>query len=282
MRSLPKPTYTARSTIELCADNVRDEDLAERLRSVAPEIEAAEVRYKKQGEEASLFTIAESTTVAGSVTLKEMKTLYKGTLSRKDSNARYIYDAIKAAPPKGICPLCYQRVVSTLDHYLAQSKHPALAVTPMNLVPACGECNKAKLDMQPANASEQTLHPYFDDADDEVWLVANIIESTPPALVFLASSPPSWDAVKQARVFKHFQTFELGSLYSTHAAVELLNMRSALAQVADRGGANGLRAHLMEQAKSRQDVAKNSWQSAMYEALVKSEWFCEEGYKHIA
>jgi len=281
MRSLSKPAHDARTTLELCADAVRDEALAARLRSVAAEIEAAETNYKEQGEKASLFTIAGAKTVAGRVGLEEMKALYKGTLSRKGSGPRRIYDEIKAAPRNSICPLCGQRVVSTLDHYLAQSRHPALAVTPVNLVPSCADCNKAKLDAQPTRASEQTLHPYFDDVDAEVWLAARVEESTPPALVFSAEPPPEWDDVKRARVVTHFQTFDLGSLYSTHAAEELLNISHSLVLVAERGGVDGLRAHLMEQAESRRATAKNSWQSAMYEALSKSEWFCEEGHKAI-
>lgn len=281
MRSLVKPIYEARFTFELCADNVQDEAFSERLHSVADDIEAAETLYKEQGKKAALFTIAEAETVASRVELEEMKKLYKGTLSRKDSNARYIYDAIKAAPKNGICPLCGQRVVSTLDHYLPQSRHAPLAVMPINLVPSCADCNKSKLDRQPTSASEQTLHPYFDAADGEVWLVADVTESSPPALVYSANPPTAWDDVKQARVLTHFQTFELGSLYSTHAAVELLNIRYGLALVAERGGADGLRDYLLEQAGSRRFEAQNSWQSAMYEALGGSEWFCEEGYKHI-
>jgi hypothetical protein len=281
MRSLAIPSHDARSTFELCADNVRDKDLAKRLRSVAGDIEAAEKHYKEQGAKASLFTIAEAKTVAGRVDLKEMKTLYKGTLSRPGSVPRRIYDEIKSAPRNGICPLCDQRVVTTLDHYLAQSKHAALTVTPVNLVPSCWECNNTKLNMQPTRASEQTLHPYFDMVDDRVWLTASVVESAPPALLFSANPPPEWDDVKQKRVLTHFRTFDLGALYTTHAAAELLNIRLNLTVVAQRAGTDGLKAHLMEQAESRRAVDKNSWQSAMYEALWRSEWFCEEGYKVI-
>lgn len=281
MRSLAIPSYDARSTFELCADNVRDKDLAKRLRSVSDDIEAAEKNYKEQGAKASLFTITEAKTVAGRVDLEEMKTLYKGTLSRLGSIPRRIYDEIKSAPRNSICPLCGQRVVTTLDHYLAQSKHPALTVTPVNLVPSCAECNKTKLNRQPTRATEQTLHPYFDKVDDRVWLTASVVESAPPALLFSANPPPEWDDVKQKRVLTHFRIFELGALYTTHSAEELVSIRQNVVVVAQRAGADGLRAHLMEQAESRRAAAKNSWQSAMYEALSKSEWFCEEGYKGI-
>jgi hypothetical protein len=89
------------------------------LLSVVDEIEAAEIRYRRLGANASLFTIAEAATVADRVGAQEMKSLYKDTFSRKGSKARHIYDAIKNAPQNGICPICGQRVISTLDHYLA-------------------------------------------------------------------------------------------------------------------------------------------------------------------
>lgn len=282
MRSLVLPAYDARSTFILCAKSIRDTARSNTLLSVVDEIEAAEASYKMQGANASLFAIAEATTVADRVGLEEMKSLYKDTFSRRDSKTRHIYNAIKTAPKNGICPLCGQRVVSTLDHYLAQSRHPALTVTPINLVPCCADCNKAKLNMQPARASDQTLHPYFDDVDDEVWLVANLKEGAPPALVFSAIPPASWNDIKQERVLTHFRIFGLGSLYSAHAAVELQNIHYSLTLIAGRGGAEVLRAHLTEQAESRRAVSKNSWQFAMYEALRRSEWFCQGGYEAIS
>jgi hypothetical protein len=281
MRSLAQPAYDARSTFILCAKSIRDTSLSSRLLSVVDEIEAAETRYRRLGANASLFTIAEAATVADRVGVQEMKSLYKDTFSRKGSKARHIYDAIKNAPQNGICPICGQRVISTLDHYLAKSKHPALTVTPLNLVPCCADCNKAKLDMQPANASAQTLHPYFDDVDDEVWLFATVKEISPPAIVFSVIPPASWDDVKQVRVLTHFRVFGLGALYSSHAAVELQNIHYSLTQYASRGGADSVRAHLAEQAESRQAIMKNSWQFAMYEALRKSEWFCQSGHRTI-
>ena len=117
--------------------------------------------------------------------------------------------------------------------------------------------------------------------DDRVWITASVGEGAPPALLFSASPPPEWDDVKQKRVLTHFRTFDLGALYTTHAAAELLNIRLNLTVVAQRAGKDGLKAHLMEQAESRRAADKNSWQSAMYEALWRSEWFCEEGYKVI-
>lgn len=281
MRSLPKPTYDARSTFELCANNVRNKDFSTRLHSVSDAIETAEADYEKQGENGLLFTINEAGSVAGIITKEEMGDLYTGTFSRKRSGVRPIYDKIKSAPRNGICPLCSQRVVTQLDHYLPKSRHPAFAVTPINLVPSCSDCNKEKLALQPSTASEQTLHPYFDEVDDEVWLSARVVENSPPAIVFSATPPNTWPAVKCDRVRYHFETLCLGSLYSSNAGAKLINIRFSLMHVAERGGSEDLKTHLAEQAGFRQTAEKNSWQAAMYVALSKSNWFCEVGYNCI-
>lgn len=279
MRKLNVPPCDARLSLETCVPSLNDADLRTRIISIKPNILAAETDYKNRGANNTLYTIAEATTVAGRVTVAEMKNLYKGTFSRKNSSARHLYDKIKNA--SGICPLCAQGKVDTLDHYLAQSLHPTLAVTPMNLVPACFSCNKAKLDRQPKSADDQTLHPYFDEVDDEVWLFARVVEGHPPVVRFLADPPTHWPRVKQERVRTHFMVFKLAALYSTYAATELPNLHLNLMKLAARGGPDDLKRHLAEQKESREAVARNSWQGAMYKALSESDWFCTEGYKVI-
>jgi len=280
MRRLPTPVHKARFVFTRCAESIRNVDQKKNLLSVAGVIEIAETNYKEHAANGTLFTIAEATKVADSVTSAEMVSLYKNVFSRKDSKARYIYDAIKVATR--ICPFCGHRRVATLDHYLAKTRHPAFAVTPVNLVPSCYDCNVAKNTWQPVHASEQIIHPYFDNIDDEVWLIANLQESTPPALVFDVASPATWDDVKRDRVLNHFRALGLGLLYSTYAAVELVNIRHYLIRIGSHQGANGVRDYLTEQAESRSAAAKNSWEFATYEAVRKSEWFCQGGYKDIA
>ncbi|NLW33973.1 MAG: hypothetical protein GXY80_00625 [Syntrophorhabdus aromaticivorans] len=279
MRKLDIPIYDACLSLETCISHLRDAGLRTKLTAIKPAVIAAETNYKNCGSNGTFFRIAEATTVAGCVTVQEMEKLYKGTFSRKKSRARQIYDEIKTA--SSICPLCAQRDVSTLDHYLAQSRHPALTVTPANLVPACLACNKAKLDRQPQNAEEQTLHPYFDEVDDEMWLFARVLEDSPPIVRFTANPPTNWPIIKQERVKTHFRIFGLATLYSTHAASELVGIYLNLTRIASHGGPDDLRHHLAEQQESREAVTRNSWQGAMYKALSESDWFCTEGYKAI-
>jgi hypothetical protein len=157
--------------------------------AVGPNVEEAERDYRKCGMKMALHTIPKISNVGGKVSGRKMVTLYTGTFSRKRSKARRIYDEIRASAAGGICPLCGQREVKTLDHYLEKQHHPVFAVTPLNLVPACTDCNKVRSEFPKDGDSNQTLHPYFDSVDDERWLKAKVDE-VDPVIVPFHEDPP--------------------------------------------------------------------------------------------
>lgn len=280
MRRLPRPTITARSALDRCIFSIKDADLTDRLKLCAPTLSAAEAAYIIQGEIAALHTIAGTQGVGGHVTTAEMERVYKRTFVGSAAT-REMYGSIKSAPENDICPLCSQRTVSQLDHYLPQSAHPAhpaLTVTAINLIPCCSECNKTKLARQAGQAGDQTFHPYFEDADDARWLYAEVRETTPASLVFRPRPPAEWEVLKATRVVAHFRTYKLAELYASHAAVELNDIRFGLQRMAKRNSPNSIRAHLLGQAESRAAANTNSWRTATYEALAKSVWFCSGGF----
>src|SRR6267378_3355795 len=162
MRRLPKPADDALVVFRLCISRVRQAGLRARLRAIAPTVATAAVQYDAAASAALLHTIPEQTGV-GNVTAAEMSTTYAQRMARNAAPGRSVYDRLMTAPTHGLCPLCGQRVVSTLDHHLPKERFSAVVVAPANLVPACADCNKLKLDVAPSTAEEQTLHPYFDD-----------------------------------------------------------------------------------------------------------------------
>ena len=276
MRRLNRLQLAARDALKLCIASIQDPALTDRLALVADQLEAAEAAYVNRGGEAELFLVPKTLGI-GAVTVEEMKRVYKGTFA-KSKRTRDIYDTIKKLPVNDICPICGQRTVGTLDHYLAQSLHSALAITPANLVPACSDCNKAKLDAQPLTAAEQTLHPYFDNVDDDVWLYAAVEETSPASLRFFPDPPDCWSQVMRERVSNHFRTFGLGALYASHSGVELTNIRYGLQRIAERGTDEDIRLELVKRAESAEAAHLNSWQAAMYYALAQSAWFCAGGF----
>jgi hypothetical protein len=271
----------AKDVLLLCAENVQSHALQIRLAAAASTVEAEDADYRVKGPLAQLYLIASTPGVGEWVDGPEMERLYTGTLARRGSAARHIYDTIKTSARHNICPACGQRLVTTLDHYLPKTSHPALAVAPHNLLPCCGDCNKIKLDHLATSAGEQTLHPYFDNVDDATWLIASVIMASPPALLFGVNDPPAWPALKSERVRHHFKVMQLGPLYAAHAGEEIENLRYQLQQLHRSGGAGAVRDHLLEQEATRRTVNRNSWQAAMYAALAASDWFCQTGVHTI-
>lgn len=276
MRRLTRPPFAARDVLNLCIASIRDEQLTNRLALIGEQVAAAEATYIQHGDQEELFQIPQTRNI-GDVSVDEMKRVYKDTFT-KSARTRNIYDKIKKQPLNDICPICGQRTVGSLDHYLAQSLHSALVIAPINLVPACNDCNKAKLDAQPGAAAEQTLHPYFDNVDDERWLYAVVEMTNPASLRFYPDPPSDWHPVKRERVLNHFRKFGLGALYASHSGVELTNIRYGLQRIAERGTEGDIRAELVQRAESAKAAHINSWQTAMYHALAGSDWFCTGGF----
>lgn len=279
MRSLPKPDVTVVEVLQLCASSIRDPSLKERLLQAEAVVEASEEMYREHGGGGKLHAIKGTKTVGGFVTGKEMERVYNGTFV-KSSRTRSTYAKLKKACVNDICPLCGQGTVHQLDHYLPITSFPVFGVTAINLVPACSDCNKYKLIHAPANAGEQTIHPYFDEVDDKQWLFGEVVGSTPAAVRFTVNPPDSWDAVQAQRMKTHFRIYRLGALYATHAAVEISNMRHALKKMAAIPGfAERIKQHLRERAESCAEVYENSWQRATFDALADSDWFCSGGFE---
>lgn len=276
MRPLPRPQISARAVLELCAFSIRDAGLSGRLTAALAGADAAETDYVQRAQQGGLWALPK-TAAFGQVTGIEMKRVYKDTFA-KSAGTRNIYDQIKKLPANDICPICGQRTVGTLDHYLSQSEFAALVVVPSNLLPSCADCNKAKLDDRAKDAETQTLHPYFDNIDQERWLMSEVVQTAPAALRFRAEPPAHWPEVTRRRTSHHFRKFGLGALYASHSAVELGNMRYALQKIAERGSAAEVKAELSLRYESSHAVQRNSWQTAMYEALMQSEWFCAGGF----
>jgi 5-methylcytosine-specific restriction endonuclease McrA len=278
MRTLPKPAAVPADVFTTCISRIADAALRGRLTAVTPLITAAAAEFDTAAQNSTTHRIRAQAKIGRSVTTKEMSAVYTGRMAKKESPGRAIYDELMAAPSHGRCPLCGQRIAATLDHYLPHTQFPALAVTPINLVPACFDCNKSKHDTAAATPEQQTLHPYFDNVEGERWLVADVIEQNPPALRFYVEAPAAWSALTGARVQHHFEMFKLARLYASHSAEELMNIRQQIATLYGVAGRDEIRNHLLERMVSCEANHLNSWQSATYRALANSDWYIDGGF----
>lgn len=71
------------------------------------------------------------------------------------------------------CPICGAHA-DTLDHVLPKTKYTQYAITPINLVPLCGRCNRKKGEtIYSKNVGEVVFHPYFNDYHEMNGLTIN-------------------------------------------------------------------------------------------------------------
>ncbi|HII4496984.1 MAG: HNH endonuclease [Clostridium perfringens] len=277
MISLKKPEDSVKDVFTKCIGNIRDEKLKEKLNFCLPSIVNITDEYEDKAKEGLLYQIEEHDNICGLVTTNEMKKIYTDKFAKNGQPGRKYYDIYMTIPKYGTCPFCGQRKVSTIDHFLAKTKFPSLAVSPINLVPACQDCNKIKGDKSFKSIEEQILHPYFDNIDSEEWLVAKIIKGSEITIIFEIRCPENGDEILYKRIKKHFDDFKLNILYSSHAAGELVSSFFTFQMMYNVKGSQGLKEYLDIVYKSKKMARVNSWETAMYKALSESEWFCSEG-----
>jgi 5-methylcytosine-specific restriction endonuclease McrA len=194
---------------------------------------------------------------------------------------REVRNAVRNAVVK--CPLCGVGRARQIDHHLPKSSYPYLAIAPSNLLPVCSDCNYTKSDRAPTSYGEQTLHPYFDDIDDDRWLGARfVVDQLDWYVEYFVNPPNSWDPLLTCRVQHHFEVFELARLYEDQSADELVGIAGQLETAFDAGGAGDVRAHLLAMARSRTKARNNSWMTALYEAAAGNVWYCSGGFREIA
>lgn len=275
MRRVVRPSHDARNVFLLCVSRVRVRARRQLLEAAADDVGSAAAAFETAAASAAYYGLPRSTHV-GAIDAAAMGLVYTNRMAKKGAPGRSVYDELLAAPEYGRCPLCGQRVVATLDHYLPKSIYPGLAVAPANLIPACSDCNKAKLILAPTTPETQTLHPYFDEVDHVRWLSARVAGSSPIALRYFVRQTNGLDTITRARLQYHFRTFGLGPLYGSYAAEELANLSHVMTQLRARKGASAVRRHLEEQRDSYYQIQKNSWQSALYRTLANSDLYCQD------
>lgn len=278
MWKVQRPTTTSIESFCTTISRITNVDLKDRLESIEDDIVQASDEFEAAVTTVTLHTLTETNGVAGVITTEEMVETYDWRFAREGSPGRAIYDAIRSAPMYARCPLCGNGTVWTLDHHLPKRRFPALAVAPLNLVPACMECNKFKLATIPDTAEDETLHPYFDHVEDDSWLVAEVIEVQPAALRFSVHAPDHWSPVLAERVRRHFAMFKLSYRYSVEAAREIVNLEKVLTDLFAAAGMAEVRRHLTDLADTCEAARVNSWQTAMHKTLAASDWFCGGGF----
>lgn len=276
MNNIAKPLFKTKDVFNDCVGSVNNAKLKSDYLNCLDEIQIAEKEFILKAPKWQLYQIIQKNLIFGSISKKQMNILYTYRMvSNKMPGYKY-YNKIKISSRNGRCPLCSVRIVSTLDHFLPKSKYPIYSITPVNLVPACSTCNSNKKTSFPTSESDQTLHPYYDNVENESWIKCSIIQSLPISLNYEVKCPDYWSVNKKMRVKSHFDSYNINELFSSHANEELRGLKVQLQKLYNLEP-DLLFEHIKDSYESRLSLGVNSWQACMYYALLKNDWFNNGG-----
>ncbi|OCH28958.1 hypothetical protein A6E12_08760 [Aliivibrio fischeri] len=276
MKIIAIPDLSDSIVLDKCTSGIGNQELRNRINEVYTYIIRDGQLYREKAESNELHTllpvnINDDELTLGRVTKKELTSLYTNYLVGKTKPGREIYDALMVRAPLCRCPYCGLNHVSTLDHFLPKTKYPSLSVIPVNLVPSCKDCNTGKSSTVATAASSQPLHPYFDREpfQTDQWLFARVIDSQPMTLIYEIFPPSDWSSENKKRVEAHFDDFNLYLRYSIEAANELASQEYTFNKYIESRDYDSLLSDLEERYCSHERLSINSWQTALYKALLE-------------
>lgn len=207
---------------------------------------------------------------------KYMKKLYTSQFAHKGHNAYKFYSIIRSA--QHTCAYCnlIARSVSELDHYLPKSIFPSLAISPVNLVPICSDCNFKKREYYSVKRDEMLIHPYFDEFVNQSFdfIKCTVIEKIPIGFSFSVEKLQNWSECTYNRAVKHFQMFNLEEIYRAEFDQTFTSYVYELYTIYNKFSIEDVKKAI----KLRMTSYKNGnqpWLYAGFDAILNSEWFFE-------
>ena len=288
MKQIKLPNITAKDAYLTCVSGVvRDHNLKERLNSAWSNVEKKTNEYEEKAKNGNLYTIppldsktGDNDSVIGTnINKSEFIKLYKYYMLNEEKPARHIYDNLMLLA-EGKCPFCGGiGIPRNLDHFFPNAYYPQFSILPLNLVPACRDCNMDKGSTFATVAEEQILHPYLDKDCffNEQWVSAHVIPDDIVVIEFYVNPPDSWDSVDVKRARKHFKDFSLAERYSLQAGEELSVVIDQRKQSLNTFTQDEFREHLKMTANSTCFFI-NHWRRIMYQSLANDEWFCSNKF----
>lgn len=289
MKKLDYPLYDFEDVLNTCAEGMEQVNVRTSFRSAIPDFVNLGLQYEQLMEDGELYNfprienLTRTTVVIPPLTKSKLVNLYGRNLRNKEKPARSIYESLLASANEK-CPFCgdigHPR---NLDHFLPLAHYPQFSVMPVNLIPACRDCNMGeKGDDFADQAKDQILHPYLDKDIfyNQQWVHARYVNDGDGIVEYYVQPPAEWQEVDKSRVNKHFSDFDLARRYGIEAGKhlsELIDQRNSFYKVMGRKiPLDELTDDLVEVLFTpliEGEIFSNHWKKVMYVALSMSQEF---------
>lgn len=275
MIKLSKPNLNICDVYGICCDTIANHVDKAKYLSGRDEVIQATAHYDAVCSLQNFHLVPSVSPMKCGLSHQQMTWLYDMRLTRS-TGGRAIYDKIMAGASARLCSYCRLSFVKTLDHYLPKSAYPALAVSPINLIPVCSDCNTTKSNTVSSNKSGFTLHPYYDDFSSIHWLHAIVIHGTHNTVFkYVVSLSCGLSVIDIGRLSSHMSAFNLYEYFTLKAAEEFLQFDRATIKPLNGCSKTAIRSYIIDHARVSESDARNSWKCAMYYALSVAEWYID-------
>lgn len=216
-----------------------------------------------------------------SSTMKKAYENYIVEFEGSGKKGRDIYEHILLLADDGICPYCMYGDVSTIDHYLPKAHFIDYAITPLNLLPSCYECNTRKKDLRKLEENKMFINSYCDDLTQVRWLECKVIDGLWPITFEFNVKEEMESTILKERLLEQFEALSLGKLYATKAGRYFRIRAKKIVEMYESGGIGSIIEALKSDMVSAEHYNLNSLEAKFNEGLINSEWFLNEGIKDV-
>lgn len=215
---------------------------------------------------------------------KAMKSAYeKYLVNQKDSTniGRDVYEYIISNAKDALCPYCLHGKAMTVDHYLPKAYFIPYAITPINLLPCCSDCNKSKNDLRVLEESKMFINPYFDNINELKWLECHVKEEEWPITFIFNVKDDIENEVLKERLKMQFDRLKLGVLYASNAVRQFRGRVQSIVEEYESTNREAPIKFFISSKESIENYNLNSWEAKMYEGLLNSPWFLNDAIKEL-
>lgn len=267
------PKITAVYAYRKATDSIRDKQTRAEYQACTGEIEQKCEAYDLLGKTTKFETALQSSFIVSSLVAPKMQELYDKQFS-KLKGTQELRNIIKSGAENNSCPYCGIGYISQLDHYLPKSEFHAVTVHPLNLVPACADCNKVKSTYTPSSGSPAVFHPYFDTAFDTSWLEGTLTQGHDGhAVAIFSVNPKVEDAHLRSRMMKHLEVFDLKNRFSSAASQLIQEFEAIYRNSTQMFALTDIKYFLEMSMRTSASIMHNSYRAATYEAMLRSPWY---------
>lgn len=277
MKTLPRPTRSAAADLDMIIARARR---STRLELQAERQNLLDLFAGYSDHRGWDFDTLQDLTHIPDIVRKAMRRSYSLTYAgRALADLRTDLLSVKG----GLCPYCRLEPATTLDHFLAKSKHQPFASFACNLVPMCSTCNTYKGTKGSVRARQFFTHAYFDElAEGETFLVAQVAVGTRHiATNFTIDFSAGLDAQVFQRLAYQMTILRLVPRYQLEAVDVIYDQALKLEEMC-LDGCTGEDCRLSLEGDAKSEVVqfgRNYWKAALFRALATNSSFYGGGFR---